>query len=171
MREIRLTNISLPAPVAAITDRTREHWQFCVEKLLDTFVALKQVIPQILFTDKELEHYWWDKEAEQLTEPYHSFCRNKNILTGNAADSDNSKEGLQLPHAVKSSFALFPIACEEDHALNQRPSKTASLWSSDQHFQAVLKPALKMSCLQFRDTVSGLLNSRSYQGSSTRLEQ
>lgn len=55
-REIRFINISLP--VAAVTDRTREHWQFCVEKLLDTFVPLEQVIPQTLFTNAELEHYW-----------------------------------------------------------------------------------------------------------------
>lgn len=48
-----------------------------------------------------------------------SAGRKKKNLTENAADSDNSKEGLQLLHAVKSSFVLLTLACEEDHAPNQ----------------------------------------------------
>lgn len=64
VREIRFSDISLPAPVAGVTGRTQEHQQICVEKLLDTFAPLEQVIPQILVTNTELEHYWWDKEAE-----------------------------------------------------------------------------------------------------------
>lgn len=55
MREIRFTNISLP--VAAVTDRTQEHWQVCVEKLLDTFMSLEQLIPLILFTNAESDQY------------------------------------------------------------------------------------------------------------------
>lgn len=50
---------------------------------------------------------------------YYSFCRSKTNLTEKPADSDNSKEGPQLLHAVKNSFVLFPLAYEEDHALNQ----------------------------------------------------
>lgn len=55
---MRCTNMSLPAPIATITDRDRNYQQFCVEKLLDTFVPVEQKIPQILFTSKDLEHYW-----------------------------------------------------------------------------------------------------------------
>lgn len=42
--------------------------------------------------------------------------------------------------------------------------------SSDHSFQAVFRSPLKLNCLQLRDTVFDSLNSRSYQGSSARLE-